>query len=357
MRIGYVAPDFREHCQSLFTIALLSHHDRERFEVICYADVASPDAITQRIRGYADVWRSSVGLSDQALAERIHADGVDVLVDLTLHMSHNRLLTFARKPAPVQISWLGYPGTTGVDAIDYRLSDPWLDPPEASRDAFYTERTIRLPDTFWCYDPLTSTPLVNELPMIRNGWVTFGCLNNWCKANDATLRDWASVLRRVGRSRLLLLAPKGSARQRVLRLFEAEGIDAARIEFVGRQSRQRYLETYHRIDIGLDTFPYNGHTTSLDSYWMGVPVVTRFGESAVSRAGLSQLTNLGLTELVAADSHGFVDIAATLAADVGGLHTLRSSLRERLRASPLMDAPRFARAIESIYCAIARNAQ
>ncbi|HET6246366.1 MAG TPA: tetratricopeptide repeat protein [Tepidisphaeraceae bacterium] len=350
LRIGYVAPDFRDHCQSFFTLPLLSNHDRGNFEIFCYADVAAPDAITERIRGHADGWRNIVGQSDARVAEMIRRDEIDILLDLTVHMSHNRLAVFARKPAPIQVTWLGYPGTSGLEAMDYRLSDPYLDPP--GNDAFYTEQTIRLPDSFWCYDPLCAEPAVNALPALSNGLITFGCLNNFCKINDGMTRLWAQVMRQTPRSRLLLLAPEGTARRRLLDILGDGGIDASRVEFSGRLSRQRYLELYHRIDIGLDTFPYNGHTTSLDSAWMGVPVVTRAGETAVSRGGFSQLWNLGLPELAADSNDGFVETAVELAGDVNRLCELRATLRGRLEQSPLMDASRFARNMEAAYRAM-----
>ncbi len=345
-----MAPDFRDHCQSFFTLPLLAHHDREQIEVVCYADVAAPDAVTGRIRQHADLWRDTVGLTDAALADQIRADRVDVLVDLTVHMARHRLLAFARRPAPVQVTWLGYPGTTGVAAIDYRLSDPHLDPPGDDRDALYAERTVRLPDTFWCYDPLTGGPPVGPLPAAANGFVTFGCLNNFCKVTGPTLALWAAVLARVPGSRLLLLAPPGSARRRAVdALHAAAGIDAGRVEFVGRQSRSAYLDTYRRIDVGLDTVPYNGHTTSLDAYWMGVPVVTLVGQSAIARGGWSQLSNLGRRDWAAHDAGRFVEIAAALAGDLDALAAHRASLRPRLLASPLTDAVRFARGVESAY--------
>jgi predicted O-linked N-acetylglucosamine transferase (SPINDLY family) len=278
----------------------------------------------------------------------VRGDQIDILVDLTLHMSRSHLLVFARKPAPVQICWLGYPGTTGLTEIDYRLTDPYLDPPGLN-DAYYSEQSIRLPETFWCYDPLTTEPAINPLPALKNGQITFGSLNNFCKVNAAVLELWARVLSAVEQSRLLLLAPEGSARENVLRILGKAGISANRITVVGPQSRECYLKLYHDIDIGLDTLPYNGHTTSLDAYWMGVPVVTLVGQTAVGRAGLSQLTNLGLPELIAHTPNQYVSIAVELANDIGRLSELRSTLRQRLEQSPLMDAPRFARNIEAAY--------
>jgi predicted O-linked N-acetylglucosamine transferase (SPINDLY family) len=347
LHIGYVSPDFREHCQSLFTLPLLSQHDRSAFKIHCYAHVASPDATTRRLAGFADVWRSIYGSSDAEAEAMIRADGIDVLVDLTMHMSNGRPLLFARRAAPVQAAWLAYPGTTGQTAIDFRLTDPWLDPPEFD-DARYTEKSIRLPSTFWCYEP-GDAPAINPLPALSTGHITFGCLNNFCKVSDLSLRLWAQVMRAVPDSRLKLLAAPGAHRQRVLEFLEGEGIAMPRIEFVPYQPRLSYLATYRSIDLCLDTLPYNGHTTSLDAYWMGVPVITRVGNTVVGRAGWSQLNNLGLPVLAAFDDAQFVGKAAALAMDLQRLRELRSSLRERMRGSALMDGAAFAAAMQSAY--------
>jgi len=348
LRIGYVSPDFCEHCQSLFTIPLLSHQDHQAFEIYCYAGVPRPDDITERLRGYADVWRSTIGLAEPQVAELIRSDGIDILVDLTMHMAHGRPLIFALKPAPVQVAWLAYPGTTGIDAIDYRLTDPYLDPP-GQHDEEYSEKSIRLPDTFWCYDPLATEPAVNPLPATTAGHITFGSLNNFCKVNEGVLALWSQVLGAVPESRLLLLSNQGRHRERVLGVFKENGISPDRIEWLTPVPRRPYLEAYHRIDLCLDTFPYNGHTTSLDSFWMGVPVVTLVGQTVVGRAGLCQAMNLGLPELVARSPDHYVELAVGLATDLPRLAGLRASLRQRLQASPLMDAPRFARHVEAAY--------
>jgi predicted O-linked N-acetylglucosamine transferase (SPINDLY family) len=348
LRIGYVSPDFRNHCQAFFTLPLLASHDRERFEIVCYSDVIRPDDLTERLRAHADQWRSIVGLSHEQAAHRIREDQIDILVDLTMHMARGRPLLFARKPAPVQVAWLAYPGTSGNAGIDYRLTDPHLDPPGTS-DASYTEASIRLPETFWCYDPLTSQPAVNEPPAERSGCVTFGSLNSFCKLNAGVLRLWAEVLRAVEGSRLLLLAPEGTCRQMPLGVLTEAGVAPERVRFASPRPRPAYLALYHQIDIALDPLPYNGHTTSLDAFWMGVPVVTLVGGTVVGRAGLSQLTNLGLTELIAHSPDEYVAIAVGLAGDARRRSELRASLRERLQKSPLMDARRFARNIEAAY--------
>jgi protein O-GlcNAc transferase len=346
LKIGYVSPDFRQHATAFCTVPLLSHHDHAAFEIFCYAGVRNPDPITERLKRTADVWLDSEKLSDEQLAQCIRADGIDILIDLAMHMSDNRLLTFARKPAPVQVAWIAYPGTTGLETIDYRITDRYLDPP-GQTDTFYSEKSIRLPDSFWCYDPLTETPPpVNPLPALRNGSITFGCLNNVCKLNDRVLSLWSHVLKAVPTSRLLLRCPKGSARDWALRQLNVE---PQRVQFVDRQPRAEYLMTHHHIDVVLDTVPYNGHMTSLDALWMGVPVISLMGRTVVGRAGLSQLSNLGLPDLVARDESEFVNIAAKLAGDQPRLAKLRSELRPRMEQSPLMDAPRFARNVEAAY--------
>lgn len=345
LRIGYVSPDFREHCQTMFTLPLFSHHDHATVELYCYADVARPDRFTDRLRAQADVWRPVAGLSDEQLAAGIRADGIDLLVDLTVHMAGNRLPVFARQPAPVQVTWLGYPGTTGLDTMTWRLTDRRLDPP-GERDQFYTERSYRLPDAFWCYDPLTTEPAVNALPAATAGPVTFGCLNNFCKLHDGVFELWRRILAAVPGSRLLLLAPPGEVREP---LAGKLGIDPSRLEFTAFVPRADYLALHHRIDVMLDPFPYNGHTTTLDALWMGVPVVSLCGETAVSRAGLSLLTPVGLADLVALTPDDYVARAVQLAPDHERLAALRASLRGRLERSPLMDAPRFARHLETAY--------
>jgi len=348
LRVGYVSPDFKEHAMSRFTIPLLRHHDHQQFEIYCYSSAAEHSEETAIIRRASDVWREVGNLDDAALSVIIRRDKIDILVDLTMHLLGSRLLAFARRPAPIQICWLAYPGTTGLDAMDYRLSDPYLDPPGSNTDV-YSEQTLRLPDSFWCYDPLTAVPEVSALPALEAGHITFGSLNHFRKVNDGVLRLWARVLNAVPASRLVLVAPEGGARDRVLMFFEAAGIKRDRIEFVGRCERLDYLARYQHIDIGLETLPYNGQTTSLDALWMGVPTVTLVGDTVVGRAGLCQSMNLGLPELVATTEDDYVGAAVSLASDLAHLSQLRQTLRARLQQSPLMDAPRFARNLESLY--------
>lgn len=352
LRIGYVSADFREHCQALFMTPLLAHHDRTRFEIHAYSSVVRPDATTARLAERVENWHDVRTLSDGALADKIRADGIDILVDLTMHMSDGRPLVFARKPAPVQVAWLAYPGTTGIEAIDWRLTDPWLDPP--ARGHHYSEQSWRLPDTFWCYDPLASEPEVNTLPAMDASHVTFGNLNNPCKLTDTTLQLWARVFARLPTARLVLMAAEGDARRHLAQRLAQAGIDPARVRFLPFRPRDAYLRSYHEIDLGLDTLPYNGHTTSLDALWMGVPVVTRIGPTVAGRAGLSQLANLGLPELAADSDEAFVETAVSLASDLPRLAGLRSTLRARMQQSPLMDGERFAHGVEAAYAGMWR---
>ncbi|HEX4055767.1 MAG TPA: tetratricopeptide repeat protein [Tepidisphaeraceae bacterium] len=351
LRIGYCSPNFFRQVQSLLTLPLFSNHDHHHFEIYLYSDLEAEDSITTSLRAKADVWRNTAPMSDQQLADLIRQDKIDVLVDLTLHGTGSRLLAFARKPAPVQMTWLGYPGTTGVDAMDYRLTDPWLDPP-GSGESLYCEKSLRLPHSFWCYDANaleSEEQPVSPLPAMTSGRVTFGSLNDFRKLNDPVLDLWSKTLSAVAESRVILLAPPGESRRRVLDRFGKNGIDATRIEFVDFQQRGVYMRTYDRIDVALDAFPYNGHATSLDALWMGVPVVTLVGRTAMGRGVWSHLCNLGLRELAAQTPQEFIEIATRLAGDLSRLAPLRQSLRDRMRQSPLTDAPRFARNMESIY--------
>ncbi|EDY21834.1 Tetratricopeptide TPR_2 repeat protein [Chthoniobacter flavus Ellin428] len=353
LRIGYVSPDLRDHTLGRNLLPLFRNRNHEDFEVICYSEVLHPDERTAEFRGLADQWREISRESDERVAEMIRQDEVDILVDLALHTAGNRLPVFAREPAPVQVSFAGYPGSAGVDAIRCRISDAYLEG-GVEKNAGSWER-VYLIDSFWCYDPCGMEVPVNALPAAETGRVTFASLNNYTKINEPLLKLWARVLAAVADSRLLLLSPPGSHRERVLEIMRAEGVREQRIEFVAEGPRREYLERYHRVDVMLDPFPYNGHTTSLDALWMGVPVVSRAGEAVVSRGGLSQLSNLGLRELVAFSEEEYVKIAAGLAGDVPRLAELRKTLRPRMEASVLMDGARFARGIENAFRAMWRE--
>jgi len=288
------------------------------------------------------------------LAQLIREDQIDILVDLTMHTAWNRMILFARKPAPVQVTYLAYCSTTGLDTMDYRLTDPHLDPP-GMNDACYSEESIRLPETYWCYSAHEPTPQIGPLPALNAGEVTFGCLNNFCKVSPDTLDLWIQLLRVTPKSHLILHAHEGSHRQRVRDLLERQGIDPQRLKFVASVPLSRYFKLYEQIDIGLDPFPCNGGTTTCDALWMGAPVVTLAGRTAVGRAGVSVLRNIGLPELIAESPQQYVQITTDLAQDLPRLAELRRTLRARMQASPLMDAPRFARNVEAAYRQMWRN--
>lgn len=348
LRIGYVSPDFRAHAIGLNMLPLFRHHDTRQFAIHCYASVVKPDAITEQFRSLAKCWRPIGGMSDQLVARQVRADQIDILVDLTMHLQGTRLLVFARKPAPVQVTFAGYPGSTGLETIAYRLSDPYLDPVGMAED-YYREKTVRLPHSFWCYAPESEQPAVNALPASTQGVVTFGCLNNFSKVHPGVLEWWAKILQQVPGSRLLVLSATGAHREQTGAFLAQRGLAGERLEFVSGMPREQYLRQYQRIDIVLDTFPYNGHTTSLDALWMGVPVVTLVGQTVVGRAGYSHLMNLQMPELIAQTHAEYVQIAAGLARDLPRLAGLRQCLRGRLQQSPLADAAGFARGIEAAY--------
>lgn len=346
IKIGYVSPDYRQHPVGRFLLPVFRNHNRAHFEIHGYSDVATPDHLTELFRQQSDVWHETAGLSDEALAEQVRRDGIDILLDLASHAAGTRLFCFARKPAPVQVTWLAYAGTTGLRAIDYRLSDASIDPP--GTDADYAERTVRLP-CYFCYKPLVPSPDVTPLPAVQTGRITFACLNKFYKVNDPLLKLWAQILRRVANSRLLLFALPGAHRERALRRFAELGVDPARVEFVDRLSPYQYLAQYQRADIALDAMPFAGGTTSCDALWMGVPLVTLRGHTAVGRVGASLLKQLNLPELIAETPEEYVSIAVNLAGDLPRLSTLRAGLRQRLLASPLSNAPQFTQDLESAY--------
>jgi predicted O-linked N-acetylglucosamine transferase (SPINDLY family) len=293
-------------------------------------------------------------MPEATLAAQIRdVDRVDVLIDLALHSAANALLAFARKPAPVQVTWLGYPSTSGMAAaMDFRLTDPYLDPPGSGVEANYAERSLRLPRTYWCYAPPPDAPDADAVapppPAGAAGYVTFGCLNQFSKVSSAARQAWARILADMPGSRLILHSLPGRHRVRVAEEFARAGVDPRRMEWVDKLPTRDYFATYHRIDVALDPFPFTGGTTTCDALWMGVPVVTLAGHRAVARAGLSILSNVGLPQLIARDVDEYVRIATDLAGDAERSAQLRATLRDRMRASPLMDAAQFARDFEEV---------
>jgi protein O-GlcNAc transferase len=351
LRIGLVSGDFCNHPVGHFLEGVLSALHAQatgRLHLLAYATVARSDAVTNRLKAYCQVWRDVSALPDQHLAERIRADEVDILIDLSGHSAFNRLPMFAWKPAPVQATWLGYFASTGVAAIDYFLADPWS-LPDGGASAF-TEQIWCLPETRFCFTPPSERAPVSSLPAASNGHITFGCFNNLRKMNDSVVALWAQVLQQVAGSRLHLKAIQlddEAVRQEVIRRFAAHGIAADRLSLAGPSPRAEYLQAYHQVDIALDPFPFTGGTTTAESLWMGVPVLTMAGRHLVSRQGLGLLMNAGLPGWVATDPQDYVDKAIAYAADLQALSTLRAGLRKQVLASPVFDAPRFAVAFEA----------
>lgn len=351
LRIGYVSADFRRHAVGLFLMPMLQEHDRERFEIYCYSAVTAPDSFTMLFRALAgDNWRDIVAMDDAAAADLIRRDEIDILVDLSGHTGGNRLLVFARKPAPVQITWLGYIATTGLASMDYRITDRWADPPGMT-EHLHTERLMRLPDGFWCYGAPAAASSVSPPPCLRNGYVTFGSFNNFMKISAPTLDLWAAILRRVEGSRLLLRHRGGGdeqARAFILAQFDARGVSAERIVIqrpIGPYLL--HLSSYREVDIGLDPFPYNGGTTTTEALYMGVPVVTLAGRTFVSRMGVSLLSQVGLDEWIADTPDEYCEIAARWAQSHEELQALRQTLRPRMEAGTIGNPKHFAETMET----------
>lgn len=352
LKVGYVSSDWRRHAIAVFAEPLLAAHDRSRFEIFCYQNYRGADEITSRFAALADHFVSITSMSDAEVAQRIRADQIDILVDLNGHTAHNRLPLFFLKPAPVQATWLGYLGTTGVPAIDYRLTDVFTDPPGELEPAG-VEALWRLPQTQWCYRPYAEAPEVGPLPAATAHAITFVCMNHATKISRTALSLWARILEAVPASRLLLLAtPYPAQRAQVLAFFAARGIAGERIEQVGEAPIATYLGRYLRADIALDSLPCAGGTTTCDALWMGVPVVSLVGDRPFSRSGASLLRNARLTELIARTPDAYVRAAVDLAADRGRLAALRAGLRDRLLTSPLLDGAGFARAVEAAFDAM-----
>jgi protein O-GlcNAc transferase len=349
LKIGYVSADFREHSVAFFFENLLSAHDPEQVEIFCYADLPRSDQTSSRLQRHAHQWRIITGINDRDTAELIRRDGIDILVDLAGHTGGNRLMVLARKPAPVQVTYLGYPDTTGLSVMDYRFTDAYADPPGMT-EGFYTEQLVRLEPTFLCYRPPEAAPPATA---VDRGGVSFGCFNALAKINRNVVNCWAQIMRQQPESRLLvknLGLSDADARRRLQEDFAACGIGPERLDLRGKiPSNIEHLQLYNQITIALDTFPYNGTTTTCEALWMGVPVVVLAGQYHMSRVGVSLLSNLGLQEMIAGTPEQYVQIAVRLANDRSRLAELRGTLRQRIQASPLMDAPRFARNVEAVY--------
>jgi len=345
LRVGYVSPNLRDHSESYFILPLFRGMDRDQFETIAYS-TGREDAVTAEFKPHTTTWHHLPNATDDELFVRIQADEIDILVDFTQHMEGQRLMLFGRKPAPVQVSWLAYPSTTGLKQIDYTITDPWLESPDAD---CYSEKLWFLDKCYWCYEMIGPRPDTVELPAQGNGFITFGCLNHHGKVTPPVMRAWREILSGVPESRLVLMVTYDSIAEEIRAFFGEAGIAPGRIVCQGRLSREEYMRSYNLFDISLDPYPYNGATTTCDALWMGVPTVSWAGETAVSRAGLSIMNNIGLPDLVAFSSEEYIRKAIALAGDLPRLRDLRSTLRGTLESSVVMDAEYFGRAMGNAY--------
>lgn len=358
LRIGYVSADFRAHPVGYLALPLIEGHDRTRFEVSCYFSHRIEDEWTARIRKAADRWVNVSQMNDAVLARQIVDDGIDILVDLAGHSEGNRLLAFDRSPAPVQISWMGYVTTTGLSAMDWRLTHADADPSGAEVD--YTERLWRLSSSLWSYRPLPGMPDVQSPPVLKRGHITFGVLNRYAKNSQAALSAWAEILKRVSDSRLLINAPLGEPRRRLSRFFDEQGIDLARIDCFTHGDHKSFWDLHHAVDISLDPFPFNGGMTTCETLWMGVPVVSCSGSDLelegftfpsrfASRIGRAMLQAIGRPEWVADTIPGYIDCAALMASQPARLARWRVSQRSQMAHSRLMDEGAFIASVEAAY--------
>ncbi|MEI6320522.1 MAG: tetratricopeptide repeat protein [Pseudomonadota bacterium] len=345
LRIGFVSPDFRGHAVALFFEPLLDHLPGHGFEVYCYANVDRPDAVTERLRAKAAGWRDIAAVDDAAAAALVRRDRIDLLVDLSGHTARHRLRLFAHRPAPVQLTMIGHVNTTGVEAIDYRITDAITEPEGGGHDRWYTEKLLRLPHTSWCMRPPSTEPAgdwpAQACPPERR--FTFASFNNFAKLSGAVLDLWVELLASLPESRLVMVTvPEGRTQARLRERFAAAGVDPARLELHGLLPPQDYRALHARVDLALDPFPCNGATTTLETLWLGVPVLALAGDSFRSRNGMGILMNAGLDPLVARSPAHYLEIARRLAADPGELEALRALTGTHLLHTPLMDEAAFA---------------
>jgi predicted O-linked N-acetylglucosamine transferase (SPINDLY family) len=346
LRIGYLSGDFWRHPVALFALPVIERHTDE---VFCYATGAVVDEVTKALKEGADVFRDAHSMSDDELADTIHGDGVDILVDLSGHSGVFRLGVLARQPAPVQATWLGYLNTTGLTRVHYRICDARSDP-ERLADAFHTETLLRLPHSQWCYRPFIQDIPTRDLPSNKNGFVTFGSFNHVSKLSPSIRKLWAEILKRVPDSRLTLAGvPDGPARDGLFADLEGAGVAAARIDTLPYAALHDYLRSVGAVDIALDTTPYSGGTTTCDTLWMGVPVVALQGPRSISRSAASILSTVGLADWIASTPEDYVRLAAEFARAPARLAELRGSLRQKMRLSPIMDEAAFVRDLENAY--------
>lgn len=349
IRVGFLSADLCHHPVAHFIEPIFRGYDHEWFEFVAYGDQRKSDEFSARFAKQVDLWRETSSYDDRALAKLIHEDRVDILFELAGHTAYNRLGVFALKPALLQVSYLGYPGTTGLPTMDFRITDAFADP-RGTTDHLHTEKLIRVPECAWCFEPDAAAPEVSPLPALKNGFVTFGCFNNMAKLNPALFETWAEILLRVPGSHLRLKArtlTDDGVRKELMAYFTDRGIEENRLDFFGHTRKIiEHLSHYHSVDIALDSFPYHGTTTTCEAMWMGCPVVTRAGKTHVSRVGVSLLSAVGLQEFITDTRADYIEKAVALAGQTERLEELRAGMRERLRQSVLMDEKRFVQGFE-----------
>ncbi len=351
LRIGYVSADFKTHSVAYYIEPILRNHDYEQFSIFCYSDVVKPDPVTLHLQQFPLIWRSIVGKNNDEVFSMVQNDAIDILVDLAGHSGNNRMGLFLRKPAPMQVTYLGYPNTTGLSTIDFRLTDQWADPEIDS--PYYTEKLFHLSDGFLCYVAPQNSPDVSELPAIKNGFVTFGSFNNLPKISPETIDVWSRILKAIPTAKLMIKTKPfndESVRNIYVNHFNNRGIDSNRLLFSEySRSLNEHLACYGSVDIALDTFPYNGTTTTCEAFWMGVPVITLTGKAHAGRVGHSLLTRIGLSGMIASDIDRYVSLATFLAGDVKPLAKLRSALRATLAQSSICNGAQFTKSLEIAY--------
>lgn len=354
IRVGYLSADFKKHSVSYFIDPILINHNREKFEIYCYSDVISPDHVTVSIKNHDLTWRNIHPLTDQEVLAQIAEDKIDILIDLAGHAGNKRLRVFQAKAAPIQITYCGYPDTTGIKEIDYRITDYLADP--EGEEKFYSEELIRMTKTFLCYKPSPNPPQVCNTPAIQNGYITFGSFNHLSKLSNETIDLWSEIIKLHPNSKLLLKAKQLSddkVKEIVVNKFQERGVNRENLELTNQVAdHNAHLSLYNKIDIALDPFPYNGTTTTCEALWMGVPVVTLIGNTHAGRVGSSLLTNVGLKSLVTENYEGYIQVINYLTQDLNKLNRLRMGLRNALILSPICDAKNFTKELEDVFLKI-----
>lgn len=351
INIGYLSGDFRKHSVSYFIEPILANHNLNKFNIFCYSDVVNPDPVTLRLKNYPITWRDIHRHNDSDVFKLIQSDKIDILIDLAGHAANKRIRVFHKGAAPIQVNYCGYPDTTGLAKVNYRITDNIADPHDA--DQYYTEKLVRMQNSFLCYRPSKKTPDISITPAIKNGFITFGSFNHLSKLSEETIELWSKLILEISNSHILLKAKQFSdkaVKDIIIQKFKNHGVERNRIRLIGHVSNHNeHLACYNEIDIALDPFPYNGTTTTCEALWMGVPVVTLYGSNHAGRVGGSFLTNIGLKSLVTKNSSTYIKTVKFLSEDFTRLNNLRSGLRQAMISSPICKAKEFTEELENHY--------